>query len=168
MGSKIDVSYVGPDNQNDYISVAQIGSDANKYTSYAYTSRGNPASLKLPDVAGTYLIRYVANGNPDKVLARRSVKVVLASAAPAQSAILEAADSAPAGEVIEVFWVGPDAGGDTVALVPLGSTTPAAKVATGDGNPARLTLPGEPGKYMLHYLTGADGVSIGSRPLTVD
>ncbi|MBV1867679.1 MAG: VWA domain-containing protein [Marinosulfonomonas sp.] len=168
VGSKIDVSYEGPDNQNDYISVAEIGSEANKYTSYTYTSRGNPVSLKLPDLAGTYLIRYVANGNPHKVLARRSVKVVEASAAPAATAILEAADSAPAGQVIEVFWVGPDGDGDAIAVVPLGSTTPSAKVATGNGNPAQIPAPGEPGKYMLHYISGADGVSIGSRPVTVN
>lgn len=168
VGSPIDVSYVGPDNPNDFISIAKIGADAGKYDNYQYTNRGNPVTLKLPEATGTYLIRYIASGSPKKVLARRSIKVVEASAEPAATAILEAAETAAAATEIEVFWVGPDGEGDTIIISKIGSTEPLAKVATAQGNPAVLKMPDTSGQYMLHYLSGTENRSLGARPIDLN
>jgi len=168
VGTSIDVSYVGPDNAGDYIAVAEIGSASNKFVNYRPTIQGNPASVKLPDEPGTYLIRYVANGSPDKVLARRTIKVVAASAKPAVVIALEAVDTVGVGDALEIFWVGPDEDGDTVALFALGSNEPLASVATANGNPAVLTVPNEPGQYMLRYVSGQSSKPIGSRPIAVN
>ncbi len=167
VGSEISVSYIGPDFNSDYISIAEIGSDSGKYISYQNTARGNPVVLKLPDVPGTFLIRYVASGSPDRVLARQTIKVVVASAEPAVVAVLEANETALAGSEVEVFWVGPDEQGDVIVISPLGSTDRLSETATASGNPAKLTLPGAPGQYMLHYMSGQSLISLGSRPLTV-
>ena len=168
VGSEIDVSYVGPNNPNDFISVAAIGSKPGEYQHYQATKRANPVRLKVPSEPGTYLIRYIAHGNPQKVLARRSLKVVEASAIATESAVLEAADSAPAGGELEVFWVGPDGDGDTVMIAKIGSGKGEAEVATASGNPAILQLPNEPGEYSLHYMSGQGSSSIGQRPVSLE
>lgn len=168
VGTEIDVSYVGPDNQNDFVSVSAIGSKPGEYLSYQYTKRGNPVRLKVPEETGTYLIRYIAHGSPPKVLARRSLKVFEASVAETEQAVLEATDRATAGGQIEVFWVGPDADGDLIALKKIGSETIEMSTPTASGNPATLQLPNEPGDYMLHYLSGQDQRSIGRRPVSLE
>ena len=168
VGAEIDVSYIGPDNQNDFISVAAIGSKPGEYLSYQYTKRGNPVRLKIPAETGTFLIRYIAHGNPQKVLARRSLKVVEASAAVAEEAVLEASDRVPAGGKLEIFWVGPDAEGDIVAIKKIGSAKVEMSTPTASGNPAILQLPNESGDYMLHYLSGPNQSSIGRRPVSLE
>lgn len=168
VGAEIDVSYVGPDNQNDFVSIAAIGAEPGEYLQYQYTRRGNPVRLTVPVETGTYLIRYIAHGNPQKVLARRMLKVVEASAAVVDEAVLEAAGTAAAGGQIEVFWVGPDNEGDMVAIKKIGSDAVEVSVPTASGNPAVLQLPTEPGDYMLHYLSGQGQASIGRRPVSVN
>ncbi|SEW27058.1 Ca-activated chloride channel family protein [Aliiroseovarius sediminilitoris] len=167
-GTEIDVSFVGPANKNDFVSVAAIGSEPGEHLNYQYAQRGNPVRLKVPVETGTYLIRYIAHGNPKKVLARRMLKVVEASETVVEEAVLEAAESAAAGGQIDVFWVGPDDEGDLIAIKKIGSDTVEASVATASGNPAALQLPNEPGDYMLHYLSGQGQSSIGRRPLSVN
>ncbi|MCK8464023.1 VWA domain-containing protein [Aliiroseovarius sp. S1339] len=167
LGTEVDVSYVGPNNKNDYISVAAIGSKPGEYLNYQYTERGNPVRLTVPDETGTYLIRYIAHGNPQKVLARRSLKVVQASEVVTETAVLEAADTATAGGQLEVFWVGPDADGDSIAITKIGSETAEVTATTASGNPAVLQLPSDPGEYILHYISGQDQSSIGRRPVTL-
>ena len=168
VGTEFDVSYIGPDNQNDFISVATIGSKPGEYLGYQYTKRGNPVRLKTPLETGTYLIRYIAHGNPKKVLARRSLKVVEVSAAVTETAVLEAVDRAIAGAQLEVFWVGPDGEGDNIAIIKIGSDAADASVTTASGNPAVLQLPTDPGQYMLHYMSGPDQISIGRRPVSLE
>ena len=168
LGTEIDVSYIGPDNQNDLVSIAAIGSKPGEYLTYQYTKRGNPVRLKVPEETGTYLVRYVAYGNPQKVLARRSLKVVEPSSAVAETAVLEAADSATAGTELEVFWVGPDGEGDAITITRIGSDTTEAGTATASGNPAVLQLPTDSGEYMLHYMSGPDQISIGRRPVSLE
>lgn len=168
IGASIEVSYIGPNNQNDYISVAEIGSAANKYVDFKYTARGNPVTLDLPEVPGTYLIRYVANGSPVKVLARRSIKVAEPGTEPPLTAILEASESAGTGGQLEVFWVGPNAEGDTIVITKVGSSDAVAEIETSQGNPAILMLPEQIGQYMLHYKSGNTSAFIGSRPIILN
>ncbi len=66
--SEFNVSWVGPDNPRDYIEL-QIGGVA---SSYAYTRRGNPVTLKAPDEPGEYPVIYMMN---KRELARQLIKV---------------------------------------------------------------------------------------------
>ncbi|MGR3661588.1 MAG: vWA domain-containing protein [Paracoccaceae bacterium] len=167
VGTAVDVSYIGPSNKNDYISIAEIGSDPKKYSHYRYTKDHNPVSLNLPEVPGTYLVRYVAAGSPLKVLARRSIEVIKASDA-GETAILEAAENAQAGSKLEVFWIGPDGQGDRVIITNIGSEEVLSEVATSAGNPAKLVLPDATGLYMIRYLSGEKNVALGASPITVN
>lgn len=55
--SEFEVSWQGPDNARDYIEVEVEGVSS----SYAYTRRGNPVTLKAPDEPGEYPVIYMMN-----------------------------------------------------------------------------------------------------------
>ncbi|NCO86245.1 MAG: VWA domain-containing protein [Rhodobacterales bacterium] len=55
-GGAVLVGWDGPGNQRDYIGIAAPGESG--YQSYTYVRDGNPLSLRLPDTAGTYELRY--------------------------------------------------------------------------------------------------------------
>ncbi len=59
-GSKIKVEWEGPGNDRDYVA---IGKPGERYFSYWYTNRGNPAELKVPDEPGAWELRYVLNSD---------------------------------------------------------------------------------------------------------
>jgi len=66
--SEFDVSWDGPDNARDYIALEIDGVSS----SYAYTRRGNPVTLKAPDEPGEYPVIYKMN---KRELAREIIKV---------------------------------------------------------------------------------------------
>ena len=68
-GGKIDVTWTGPDNRNDHITIGTPGADGRQKVGYSYTRKGNPVSIKLPDAPGNYELRYVT-GQDHKVLQR--------------------------------------------------------------------------------------------------
>jgi len=67
VGETISVIWEGPDERSDYISVAKIGG---RYINYAYTNRGNPASIQMPTEPGDYEIRYVLDQRRTILLTR--------------------------------------------------------------------------------------------------
>ena len=69
-GSTIEVSWDGPDYQNDFISVADPD-DERGYVNYTYTREGNTLDLLMPTEPGTYELRYVLNQDRE-VLATRN------------------------------------------------------------------------------------------------
>jgi Ca-activated chloride channel family protein len=73
-GGQIRVDWVGPDYQNDYISIAKVNAKDNKYETFTYTRQGSPLIIKMPKTPGTYEIRYVMRqGN--RVLERAQLVV---------------------------------------------------------------------------------------------
>ncbi|PTW56678.1 hypothetical protein C8N35_111141, partial [Breoghania corrubedonensis] len=72
--SEITVTWSGPDEQRDYISVAEAGSDGGTYINYTYTEKGSPLTLKLPDAPGDYEIRYILSQD-NTILARQKINV---------------------------------------------------------------------------------------------
>lgn len=163
-GSFVDVTWSGPDNQNDYISVADADAGPGEYRAYAYTNAGTPAAVRMPLDPGEYELRYVANGSPDKVLATRPISVAAAAVS------LVATDDAPVGAVVDVNWQGPDNQGDYIAVATPDS--PANKYVnyayTSNGTPAEVTMPIEPGSYELRYVAnGSPDQVLASRPITI-
>jgi|GEM_PF-695537 len=66
--SEFNVGWEGPDNARDYIEVEVDGVSS----SYAYTRRGNPVTLKAPDEPGEYPVIYMMN---KRELARETLRV---------------------------------------------------------------------------------------------
>src|SRR5690606_38465603 len=61
MGATIPVEWTGPDEKNDYISVARPDARGSVYALYRSTPEGSPARLMMPSEPGDYEIRYVLN-----------------------------------------------------------------------------------------------------------
>ena len=71
---------------------------------------------------------------------------------------LSAAAEAQSGAEIQVAWTGPNAQGDYVMIVKVGTTawTNEDYFNTNSGSPNQLLAPTEPGAYELWYVSGAD------------
>ena len=145
-GEPLLVQWEGPDYQNDYISVAEVGSDMGRYINYVRTNKGSPLRINMPGKPGQYEIRYMAQGRPDTVLASRPVTVSLAEATVALSG------DATAGEPALVTWTGPDFTHDYIAVSKIGENGYESYTRTSDGSPLRLRMPASPGTYELRYV----------------
>ena len=73
-GATLDVQWDGPNYRRDYISISKPGDRARDYQHYAYTRRGSPVTLKLPNEPGEYELRYVMSPGPT-VLARQRISI---------------------------------------------------------------------------------------------
>jgi Ca-activated chloride channel family protein len=139
------INWQGPDYKNDYISVAEIGEGDGRYLNYTYTKQGSPLRLVMPTKPGEYEVRYIANGNPDKALVRKTISVETVEASVKLSG--DATTTEPA--LIE--WAGPDYKGDFIGVGELGTDKYLTYTYTRDGSPLRLKMPDKPGTYELRY-----------------
>lgn len=160
-GSRISVSWNGPGNQQDYITVVPAGAGNRDYEHYLYTRDKNSGELLLPESTGDYELRYVT-GRERRVLASQAITILPATAS------LNAPESVEANQPFEVTWEGPDNQTDYIAVTDPGS--PADYRAYGytrRGNPVVINAPEQPGDYELHYITGQNRDSLASRALTI-
>jgi len=160
-GSEFTVTWKGPDNQGDYITIVNKNAD-NKKLSYAYTYNGSPAELTAPAEPGTYEVRYIM-GQSKTVLASKDISVGKVGAT------VEAPLSVAAGSEFDVNWQGPDNSGDYITIVPVGA--PAKKqlsyAYTYNGSPVSIKAPKEPGKYEVRYIMKQNMSVLDSKPITV-
>ncbi|MGD2084477.1 MAG: VWA domain-containing protein [Chromatiales bacterium] len=161
-GSYIDIAWEGPDNKGDYVSVAAPDAADRKSINYAYTERGSPARVRMPDEPGVYELRYVS-GQSRTALSRRPITVTGVEAA------LRSLDLLPAGEKARVDWKGPDNKGDYISIAkPDQPDRKSVKyVYTDRGSPAALSMPDEPGMYELRYVMGQSRTVLVRRPVQV-
>ncbi|MHB8809141.1 MAG: vWA domain-containing protein [Desulfobulbaceae bacterium] len=160
--AKFKVSWQGPNNEGDYLTVAKPGSSPGDYDNYAYTRSGNPAELRAPAKAGSYEVRYImAKDTEQLAMAPFTVTAV--------SAQVKAPASVAAGADFEAQWQGPNNEGDYVTIVKTGADAGeyGAYAYTRDGTPARLQAPEEPGSYEVRYIQDLDKIILASTPLTV-
>lgn len=160
VGTEFSVKWEGPNRKSDFITITQLGAPARGYTSYAYTSNGNPLKLTAPTSAGDYEVRYVL-ANPYKVLARTPIKVTESEAS------IRGVATAETGNLIEVSWVGPNTKSDfiTVTKPDAAARSYLAYIYTlNNASPQQLVMPVEPGDYELRYVfVGPAGDSGSSR-----
>ena len=162
MGSTVAVDWTGPNDENDYITVAEIGSKPTSYIRYAYTQSGTPVELLMPAAPGNYELRYVLNEG-GKVLATRPITTTPVTAN------LDAADTANAGDELLVTWDGPDYNNDyiSVAKIDANGNRYEKYTYTASGSPLQLKMPVEPGQYELRYVMAQDSTVIATRPVNV-
>jgi von Willebrand factor type A domain len=162
-GSRFDVAWTGPANQGDFISIDARAAPDRSYGFYAYTAPDKPASLRAPDEAGDYQLRY-HTAQTYQAIAVRPIAVEPAAAT------VNAPAEVVAGSVFEVTWTGPDNEGDFVTLVEPSAPDRGYGSSNGytrRGNPLRLEAPAQPGDYQLRYLTGQSYASLATAPLKV-
>lgn len=160
-GTSFSVSWTGPNNEGDYITIVAAGADEGAYESYFYTATGPQGSLVAPTEAGQYEIRYVDGASETTVL---GVTVTIS----AYAVTLEAPTEVEAGTEFQVTWTGPDGPGDYVTIVPVNAAegTYESYFDTDQANPGALVAPVNDGSYEIRYVSGSGG-TLDSIPITV-
>ncbi|HET9473278.1 MAG TPA: VWA domain-containing protein [Steroidobacteraceae bacterium] len=158
-GGLFEVTWSGPNNPRDYIT---IGNAEQKYLDYKYTSSGSPAKITAPVQPGEYEVRYIL-GQGDTVIATQKITVGAVSASvsvPAQVG---------AGAKLSVNWTGPANPRDYITVV----KSDAAERTWGryeyvtKGNPLAFVAPDAPGEYEVRYLTAQENLTLARARLTV-
>lgn len=161
-GTTIEVTWTGPDNQGDYLTVVPADMADGRYGNYTNTSAGSPLQLLVPIMEGDAELRYMT-GQAGKVLARRPMRIVAAEVT------LSAAAQCVAGSDVAVTWTGPNNPGDYITLVL--KSTPDGQYAgyqnTSAGSPLTVKAPKEAGEAELRYMTGQGGKVLARIPITV-
>ncbi|MDN3638784.1 VWA domain-containing protein [Simiduia curdlanivorans] len=162
-GKAIAITWQGPNNKGDFISIVQKGAPEGTYNSYAYTQKGNPLTLNASDFPGEYEIRYMS-GQAYATLGTQALVVTAASAT------INAPDHAQAGTDISVNWSGPDNNGDYITIVPANSEEGAwlNYTYTRTGQPLTLKAPQTPGNYELRYSTGASYATLARKNIRIE
>ena len=159
---KIKVSWTGPGNQGDYISIASPDQDPGEYLHYTYVNAGNPLMLQAPAEPGTYEVRYIL-GLDNKLLAKAPIEI------KAVGASVQAPAEASAAQKIKVSWTGPGSQGDYISIARAdqdpGSYEHYTYVNT--GNPLLLQAPAEPGQYEVRYILGLDNKLLAKAAITI-
>ncbi|MGR3490554.1 MAG: vWA domain-containing protein [Shimia sp.] len=164
-GSTIEVGWDGPDYRNDFIAIRRPDATGyHRFTNSVGTDEGAPAKLLMPIEPGTYMIEYIEAQN------RSALAVAQIEVAPV-SASLMVPQQGPAGEPIEVAWDGPDYRNDFIAIrkpEAEGYHRFAGTFGTRKGNPARLTMPTEPGTYVVEYIAGQNRSPLAAATIEVN
>lgn len=161
-GSKFSVTWTGPDNRGDYVTIVRQESPATTLASYRDTKDGSPVQLTASIEPGAYEVRYVT-GRSHQILGRAPVKVTTASAT------LDAAAEVILGSTISVAWTGPDNAGDFVTLV--AKDTPDGQYGNYDdtkkGSPLVVRAPPVAGEAELRYMSGQGNKVLGRRDVRI-
>ena len=161
-GSPIEVSWSGPDNPDDYISVAEGGTDGGTSVNYTYARKGSTLTVRAPDTPGAYELRYVM-AQSDRVIARSDLKVTSVSAS------FTVPDTLMVNTPVAVDWSGPGNPDDYVSIAEQG--TPDGDYVnytyTRKGNPLTLRTPEAPGQYELRYVMAQNDRVVARKPTTV-
>ncbi len=73
-GSEFEVTWSGPDNSGDYVTIVAMGAGHREYLSYQYTRHGSPVRLKAPLEVGRHELRYMT-GQTRQILATGAIVV---------------------------------------------------------------------------------------------
>lgn len=160
VGAPVEVSWTGPAEQSDMITIVKPEEGERRYTSYKYPKNANPVTLTMPLEPGEYEFRYILDGR--KVVFRAPVTLTDIEAS------VDAPASAKAGETVSVQWTGPAYQRDWVTI-----TKPDAAENRytsykypKNGNPLTLKAPAEPGDYEVRYVLGGKRVIV-RKPITI-
>ncbi len=146
-GGRFMVTWQGPDNQNDFVTIVPQGAPEDEDGNLTRTHRGNPAALKAPETPGDYELRYIM-AQSGRVLA------VLPVTVGAGTVSLSIEGEARIGQPLRVIWAGPGRYEDAIEIVPAGSAADVKAMRAArasQGNPAMLQPPPAPGTYHLRY-----------------
>ena len=73
-GARFTVTWQGPNDEEDFITIVPADAETGSYGDYAYTADGNPVTLTAPQEPGAYKVRYVL-GRSEDTLASEPITV---------------------------------------------------------------------------------------------
>jgi len=158
----VSITWEGPDNRNDFITVVPAGAAEGESGKYTYTRDGSPLKLQVPDEAGAYELRYIS-AQSKTVLA--SLPITLTPIA----ANLEAPLTSPAGNTMSITWEGPNNRNDFITVVEQGAAEDQSGRYTyvREGSPLELVVPDTAGGFELRYVSGQSRRVLGRLPITL-
>jgi hypothetical protein len=162
VGANFKITWEGPNNPRDFVTIVPVGTPEKQYKAYEYTSNGNPLELRAPEQAGDYEVRYLT-GQSYMTLATAKVKVT------SVTATVKGPASAVAGSSFAVTWTGPNNVRDFINLVKKGAREgeSGSWAYTEHGSPAKLQAPLVPGEYELRYALGQSYATLASVPIQI-
>ncbi len=163
-GTEFAVTWTGPDNADDYVTIVEVGAAEGDYGDYFYTRDGATGMLQAPVAEGAYEIRYVDG-------ASETTSATVPLTVTASAVTLEAPAEVEAGAEFSVTWakVGGDGPDDYVTIVPAGAAegTYEQYFYTRDGATGTLIGPAEAGEFEIRYVNGAEGKTLASMSIVV-
>jgi hypothetical protein len=161
-GAKFSVTWKGPNNPRDFITIVKAGTAPKQYGPYEYTSKGSPLQLTAPDVAGEYEVRYLT---AQSYATLGTAKLTVGAA----TASIQAPAEAVAGTSFPVSWKGPGNAHDYLTIVGKGAREGefGHYAYTARGNPLNMLAPVAPGEYELRYSTGQSHVTLARAPIRI-
>ncbi|HSR69877.1 MAG TPA: hypothetical protein VLU25_18255 [Acidobacteriota bacterium] len=161
-GSAIQVSWTGPDEKNDYITVVEKGAAQGTHQDYTYTRRGSPLELRVSETPGEYEVRYVSNASKETLVSAPLTVTAV-------EATLEAPEQVGAGATFEVTWTGPDNHNDYITVVPADADEGAHEdyTYTRRGSPLEIRAAETPGDYEVRYVMAQSKRTLASIPIEV-
>jgi hypothetical protein len=100
-GEPFKVTWKGPDNPRNFITIVAKDAKEGSYGHYAYTDKNNPVNLVAPLAAGDYELRY-STAEKFLTLARAAIKVTPAKAEPGKVAVT-ISTTIPASGAVEII-----------------------------------------------------------------
>ena len=164
-GSDFKVTWTGPDNAGDYVTIVPAGAEEGSWNNWRFTCDGNPTTLTAPLELGEYEIRYSSDQlSPNPTLATTYLTVA------SSGVTLAAPEAVAAGSTFEVEWTGPNGDLDYITIVPVGSEEGAymSYTYTSQGSPLSLDAPEEPGDYEIWYASDRVAGTFASTPIRVE
>jgi len=161
-GAKVSVTWSGPNNARDFITIVKAGTADKQYAAYAYTSKGTPLELRAPDEPGEYEVRYLT-AQSYATLGTAKLTVT------ANTGSVQGPAEAVAGSTFPVNWKGPNNAYDYITIVETGAreATSGNYEYTARGNPVKLLAPLKTGDYELRYSTGQSHATLGRAAIRI-
>ena len=152
-GAKFKVGFTVAGSGRDYIAYTDPGADPGDYRhGYQYVSKGSPITLQALVNPGTYVVRYVTDEKPVRILAEKSFVVTDVSAT------LAAPASVVAGNEFTVRLTGPRHQLDYIAMTDPGADDNDYKYGyeytrkANDAGDLKFVAPIVAGEYSLRYM----------------
>jgi len=160
IGQTISVTWTGPDNRGDFISVHDTEGDVWPIN-YTGTKEGSPLELRMPSTPGDYEIRY-------QLAEEREVVHRVPITITETQVNLTHAPSAGIGESIKITWIGPNNEGDFISVHDAGGDVwPINHTGARDGSPLTLRMPSIPGDYEIRYQLAEERAVVARTPISV-
>lgn len=161
-GTALEVSWTGPDNEGDYITIVEAGASEGTYENYFYTAEGSPGTLIAPTTAGDYEVRYL-DGATGATVGSSSLSVA------GREITFELPVEVAAGTEFEVTWTAIEAPGDYITIVPAASPegTYENYFYTAEGPTGTLVAPMAGGDFEIRFISGLDTATMAASSIVV-
>ncbi len=161
-GTELEVSWTGPDNEGDYITIVEAGAPEGTYENYFYTADGSPGKLIAPTTAGDYEVRYL-DGATGATVGSSSLSVA------GREITFEFPVEVAAGTEFDVTWTAIEAPGDYISIVPAASPegTYESYFYTAVGPTGTLVAPMAGGDFEIRFISGLDTATMAASSIVV-